>query len=97
MVGELEALYVEIFDGHGIAWSTHVIRLAELLLSIVPGLLKGFLGNKLSVFFDSSVQNNIQNAQDFFESLVNIVRPARQAMRLKCQSTDANFKFDKTS
>ena len=97
MVGELEALYVEIFDGHGITWSTHVFRLAELILSILPGLLKGFLGNKLSVFFDSSVQNSIQNAQDFFESLVNIVRPARQAMRLKCQSTDANFKFGKTS
>ena len=97
MVGELEALYVEIFDGHGIAWSTHLSRFAELLLSIVQGLLKGFLGNNMSLFFYSSVQNSIQNTQDFFESLVNIVRPARQAMRLKCQSTDANLKFDKTS
>ena len=49
------------------------------------------------MFFDSAVQNNIQNAQDFFESLVNIAAPVRQTMHLKCQSTDANFKFDKTS
>ena len=97
MVGELEAMYVEILDGHSIAWSTHVSRFPELLLSGVPELLKGFLGNKLNVFFDSAVQNNIQNAQDFFESLVNIAAPVRQTMHLKCQSTDANFKFDKTS
>ena len=29
----------------------------------------------MSVFFDSVVQNNTQNVQDFFESLVNIVGP----------------------
>ena len=97
MVGELEAMYVEMLDGHGIAWSTHVSQFAEFLLSRVPELLKGFLGNKLSMFFYSAVRNNIQNAQDFFESLVNIVAPVRQAMHLKCQSTDANFKFDKAS
>ena len=33
----------------------------------------------------------------FFELLVNIVGPVRQAIRLKCQSMDANFKFDKAS
>ena len=59
MVGELEAMYVEMLGDHGIAWSTHVFRFAELLLSRVPELLKGFSGNKLSVFFDSAVQNNI--------------------------------------
>ena len=62
MVGELEAIYVEMLDGHGIAWSNHVSRFAELLLSRVPVLFKGCSGNKLSVFFDSAVQNNIQNA-----------------------------------
>ena len=66
MVGGLEAMYIEMLDGHGIAWSTHVFRFAELLLSRVPELLKGFSGNNLSVIFDSTVQNNIQNAQDFF-------------------------------
>ena len=59
MVGELEATYIEMLDGHGIAWNTHVSRFAELLLSRVPELLKGFSGNKLSVFFYSAVQNNI--------------------------------------
>ena len=34
--------------------------------------------------------------QIFFELLVNIVGLVRQAMRLKCQFTDSNFKFDKT-
>ena len=97
MVGELEAMYVEILDGHGIAWSTHVSRFAELLLSRVPGLLKGLSSNKLSVFFDSAVANNTQNAQGFFKSLVNIVGTVRQAKGLKCQPTDANFKFDKAS
>ena len=72
-------------------------RFAELLLARVPGLPKGLSGDKLSVFFDSAVQNNTQNAQDFFESLVNIVGPVRQAMHLKSQSTDDNFKFDKAS
>ena len=46
---------------------------------------------------DSAVQNNTQNAQDFFETLVNIVGPVRQAIRLKCQSMGANFKFDNAS
>ena len=46
---------------------------------------------------DSAVQNNTQNAQDFFETLVNIVGPVRQAIRLKCQSMGANFKFNKAS
>ena len=32
-----------------------------------------------------------------FKSLVNIVGPLRQAVHLKCQSTDANFKFNKAS
>ena len=86
MVGELEALYVEMPDGHGIVWSIHISRFAELLLVRVPELLKELLGNKLSVFFDSAVN-----------SLVNIVGLVRQAMRLKCQSTNANFKFDKGS
>ena len=90
MVGELEAMYVEMLDGHGIAWSTHVFRFAELLLSRVPELLKGFSGKKLRVFFDSTVQNNIQNNQDFFESLVNIVGPVRQAMHLKRRSLKKN-------
>ena len=97
LVGELEAMYVEMLDGHGNVWSTHVSPFAELLLARVPGLPKRLSGNKLSVFFDSAVQNNTQDAQDFFESLVSIVGPVTQAMRLKCQSTDANFKFDKSS
>ena len=97
MVGELEAMYGEILGGHGMVWSTHASRFAELLLARVPELLKGLSGNKLSVFFDYAVQNSTQNGQDFFESLVNIVGPIRQAMRLKCQSTYANFEFDKAS
>ena len=97
MVGEFEAMYFEMLDGHGIAWSTQVSQFSEFLLSRVPGLLKGLSGNKLSVFFNSPVQNNIQNAQNFFESLINIIKSARQAMHLKCQSKDANFKFEKAS
>ena len=73
MVGELEALYVEMLDDNGIIWSTYGSRFAEFFFSRVPELLKGFSGNKLRMFFDSAVQNNIQNAQEFFESLVNIV------------------------
>ena len=97
LVGELEAMYVEMLDGHGSVWSTRVSPFAELLLARVLGLPKRLSGNKLSVFFDSAVQNNTQDAQDFSESLVSIVGPVTQAMRLKCQSTDANFKFDKSS
>ena len=97
MVGELEAMYVEMLDGHGIVWSTHISCFAKLLLARVQGLLRGLSGNKLGVFFDSSVQSNTQNTHDFFKLLVNIVGPVRQAMCLKCQSTDANFKFDKAS
>ena len=97
MVGELEVMHVEMLDGHGIVRSTHVSRFAELLLARVPWLLKGLSGNKLRVFFDSAVQNNTQNVQDFFELPVNIAGLVRQAIRLKCQSTDSNFKFDKAS
>ena len=97
MVGELEAMSVAMLDGHGIVWSTNVSRFSELLLARVPVLLKELSDNKLSVFFDSAVQKNTQNAQDFFESLVNIVGPVRQTMCLKCQFTDANVKFDKVS
>ena len=79
MVGELKATYVEKLDDHGIVWSTHVSRFVEFLLARVQGLLKGLSGNKLSVFFDSVVQNNTQITQDFFESLVNIVGPIRHA------------------
>ena len=46
------------------------------------------------MFFDSV---NTHNIKDFFESLVIIVGPIRQAMRLKYQSTNTNFKFDKPS
>ena len=97
MVVELEAIYVEMLDSSGIEWSTHVLQFAKPLLLRVSGLLKGLLSNKLSMFFDSVVQNNTQNLQKFFESLVNIVGPARQSMRLKCQSTDTTFNFDKAS
>ena len=48
-------------------------------------------------FFNSAVQNNTQNTQDFSYSLVNIAEPVRQARRLKCQSAEANFKSDKAS
>ena len=51
MVGELEAMYVEMLDGHDIVWSTHISQFAELLLARVPGLLNRLSGNKLSVFF----------------------------------------------
>ena len=60
-----------------------------------PGVTQRVVSNKVSMFFDSAVQNNTQYAQDFFKSLGNIVRPVRQAMRLKCQSMNANFTFDK--
>ena len=49
------------------------------------------------MIFESAVQNNTKKFQDFFKSLVNIIGPVRQAMRLKCQSMDANFKIDKVS
>ena len=88
-------MYVEMLDGHGIVRSTQVCQFAELLLARVPGLLKGLSGNKVSVFFDFAVQNNTQYAQDFFKSLANIVKPVRQAMRLKYQSMNTSFKFDK--
>ena len=55
MIGELETMYVEIFDSHGIVWSTHVSSFAELLLAGVPGIFKGLSGDKLRVCFDSSV------------------------------------------
>ena len=86
-----------MLDGHGIVWSTHVSRFAELLLAKVPGLLKGLSGYTLSMFFESAVRNNTQNAQDFFEPLVNIVVPLRQSIRFKCQPMGTNFKFDKAS
>ena len=95
MVGELENMYIVMLDGHGIVCSFHVSRFADLLISRIPGLLKGLSGNKVSLFFDSAVQNNTQNPEDFFDSLVNLVGPVRQAMRLKIQSTDTAFKFDK--
>ena len=44
MVGELEAMYVEMPDGHGIVSGTHVSKFAELYL-------QGFSENKLSMFF----------------------------------------------
>ena len=40
------------------------------------------LSNKFRVLFDPAFQNNTQNVQDFFESLVNIVAPVRQAMSI---------------
>ena len=71
MVGELQAIYVEMLDGHGIVWSTHVSLFAALLLARIPGLLKGLYGNKLSMLFDVAIQNSTQKAEDFFESLIN--------------------------
>ena len=56
-------MYIEMLDDHGIIWSTYVSRFAELLHTRVPGLLKRLLGNKTSVFFESAVRNNTQNAQ----------------------------------
>ena len=35
MVGELEAMYFEMLDGHGIAWGTRVSEFPEVLLSRV--------------------------------------------------------------
>ena len=65
MVGELEAIYVEMLGGHDIVCSTHVSRFAEVLLARVPQLLKGMSSNKLSVSFDSALLKNTQNPQDF--------------------------------
>ena len=48
-------------------------------------------------FFNPVAQNSTQNPQEFFESLVNIAGPVRQAMCLKFQPMNANFKFDKAS
>ena len=42
MVGKRKAVYVEMLDGHGIVWSTHISGFAELLLPMIRGLLKGF-------------------------------------------------------
>ena len=72
-----------MLDGHDIVWSTHVSRFAELLLARVPGLLKGLSGNKLSLLFDSVIQNNTQNTQDFFESLVKIGRTCKTSYVLE--------------
>ena len=64
MVGELEAMYVEMLDGHGIVWSTHVFDLQSFYLQGVPGLLTRLP----DLIFDSAVQNNTQNkmARNFF-------------------------------
>ena len=70
MVGELEGMYVEMLDSHGIVWSTCVSRFAEPLVARVPELLKRLSGDKLSVLFDSAIQNNTQNTPDFFFFLI---------------------------
>ena len=49
------------------------------------------------MFFNSTAQNSAQNSQDFLKLLINIVGPIRQAIHLKCKSTNAIFKFDKAS
>ena len=41
VVGELETMYLGILDGHGIVWSTHVPRFAELLLGGFQDYSKG--------------------------------------------------------
>ena len=41
MFGELPVMYAEMLDGHGIVWSTHVCRFAELFFARVPEFFKG--------------------------------------------------------
>ena len=97
IAGELESMYASSLENHGIPWTAHVSRFADLLLERIPGLLKGITSNKVSLFFDSAIQHNTHNPRDFFHSLVKIVGPIRQAMQLKCQSKESNLKFDKAS
>ena len=97
IVGELESMYIEMLDGHDIVCTSHVSRFAEHLLERVPGLHKGISGNKLSLFFDSAVQNIQQNHEDFFDALRNVIGPVRQAMLEKCKASDKTLKFDKAS
>ena len=72
MVAELETLN-SMVDGHGILWCTHVSQFSELQDVRVPGLPKGLSCNKLSMFFYSAVQNNVQNPQDSGFKLQSVV------------------------
>ena len=45
-------MYIEMLNGHGIVWRSHLSQFVETLLARVPGLPKGLSGDKLTMFFD---------------------------------------------
>ena len=76
MVGGSEAMYVEMLVVMG---SYGVL----MYLDLQSFYLQGFQGYKLSLLFDSVIQNNTQNTQDFFESLVKIGRTCKTSYVLE--------------
>ena len=73
------------------------LNLQSFYLQGFLGYSKGCQATSWAYFLILLFKITLKMPQIFFELLVNIVGLVRQAMRLKCQSMDANFKFDKAS
>ena len=70
------------------------LNLQSFYLQGFLGYSKGCQAASWAYFLILLFKITLKMPQIFFELLVGLVR---QAMRLKCQSMDANFKFDKAS
>ena len=99
VICDLEQIYSEMLAGHGIYWSCHSSTFADLLVEHVDGLIK-VTTPKVRVCFSTAVKDIDHETNDpkaFFKSLIKVVGPVRQAMRLKCQSKTQDTSFDKQS
>lgn len=66
IVYELESMYEDMLIGYNIKWTSHVTRFADLLIRRVPGLIRGLINTKVSVFFSSNCQSQCQKPTRLF-------------------------------
>ena len=79
-VMELETMYSDLFKSDNIHHNNHTTTFADLLAKYVPGLNKKTANKHVSVIFDTAAIDLNTSSGTYFDSLVEVTGPVRDAM-----------------
>ena len=79
-VMELETMYSDLLKSDNIHHNNHTTTFTDLLVKYVPGLNKKTANKHVSVIFDTAAIDLNTSSGTYFDSLVKVTGPVREAM-----------------
>ena len=94
-VADLEDMYANFLISDTIVHKKHSTRFADLLVNEVSGLKKKTDKKAVNVFFDSATTGTGTSEETYFDSLIRVIEPVRNAMHKLCKINSRSLTVDK--